>query len=112
MKAPGMTPSPIPETSAVDSVVPSACADALGSSGWQPIESAPDETPVWLCENGTIWIGERVFDGDGWLWGNTYMAVYQHPDGTWASSDNDVDDNYQPTHWQPLPAPPSAQEKP
>ena len=83
------------------------------ASGWQPIETAPDETPVWLTDaSGNIWIGERGYDGDCWMWGNTYMAVYQRTDGTWASSDNEWDDDYQPTHWQPLPAPLSAQEQP
>lgn len=76
------------------------------ASGWRPIETAPNETPVWLTDaSGSIWIGERGYDSDGWLWGNTYMAVYQRTDGTWASSSNEWDDDYQPTHWQPLPAP-------
>lgn len=78
------------------------------SEAWLPIESAPDETPVWLLSAaGDIWIGERNFNGDGWLWGNCYMTVYLRGDGTWGSSDCQEDDDYQPTHWMPLPAPPA-----
>jgi hypothetical protein len=71
---------------------------------WQPIETAPQERPVWLVsKDGGIWIGEHCYEGDGWLWGNCYMAVYQRGDGSWASSDCQVDDDYQPTHWMELP---------
>lgn len=77
-------------------------------AGWLPIETAPDATPVWLVsEGGNIWIGERCWDGDGWMWGNCYLSIYQRADHTWASSDCEVDDDYQPVKWIPLPPPPA-----
>ncbi len=88
------------------------CA-AQDSHGWQPIETAPDETPVWLCDaSGAVWIGEYAYDGNGWYWTNTYMAVYYRQDGTWASSSADWDDDYQPTRWMPLPTAPNQEVKP
>ncbi len=89
-----------------DNLVP--CSQAEPPEGWLPIETAPDETPVWLVsEGGNIWIGERCWDGDGWMWGNCYLSIYQRADHTWASSDCEVDDDYQPVKWMPLPPPPA-----
>jgi hypothetical protein len=83
-----------------------AQASTAPSDGWRPIETAPKETPVWLVsKDGSIWIGEHCYEGDGWLWGNCYMSVYQRADDSWGRSDCNVDDDYQPTHWMPLPAP-------
>ena len=87
-----------------------ALRGAQKESGWLPIETAPDETPVWLVDaEGAVWIGERAYVGEdgGWLWGNCYMAVYQRGDCSWASSSNEIDDDYQPIAWQPLPSPPT-----
>ena len=77
---------------------------------WQPIETAPDETPVWLADaDGYVWIGERRYDSDGWLWGNCYMRAYLNTERQWQSMDNEVDDDYQPVLWMHLPsAPPRA----
>ncbi len=51
--------------------------------------------------------GARVDDGDGWLWG------IQHSSGGGVRLDRDAgwngveaDDDYQVTHWQPLPSAP------
>lgn len=73
--------------------------------GWRDIATAPDETPIWLADaDGFVWIGERCFEGDGWLWGNCYLSVYPKVDKTWGSSDCQIDDDYQPIYWQPLPS--------
>lgn len=72
-------------------------------------ERLPDfYTPVWLYEpERGVWIGERADDADGWLWGNCYGSEFwSEESGSWWASDNEVDDDYQPTHWHPLPAPP------
>ncbi|MGS0941595.1 DUF551 domain-containing protein [Pseudomonas luteola] len=64
--------------------------------------------PVWLYEPGcTPWIGWRGEDGEFWLWGNCYGSGYEYQAGEWISVDLIIDDDYQPTHWQPLPDPPS-----
>lgn len=83
--------------------------ESLAVAGWQAVTvSLPDmDEPVWLYEAGRgMWIGARGDVGDDeWLWGNTYGSHYW--DGErWKCSDNEVDDDYQPTHWRPLPLPP------
>lgn len=77
-------------------------------SGWISVtEELPDfDVPVWLWEPGRgAWIGERADDADGWLWGNCYGSEYWHEG--WKSGENMADDDYQPTRWQSLPAPPA-----
>lgn len=85
------------------------------ASGWVPVsERLPElDVPVWLWEPGRgAWIGERGDVGDGWLWGNCYGSEYWNTaNERWATSSNEADDDYQPTHWQPLPAPPSPEEE-
>lgn len=62
-------------------------ADLLAATQWRPIETAPkDGTHVLAFHNGPIWTV--------W-WSDTQM---------WHDS-NDYD--YRPTHWMPLPNPPS-----
>ena len=58
--------------------------------------------PVWLYPQGII--GSREDGGEeGWLWSNAYGDVW------WSSKDQawkcggEADDDYQPTHWMPLP---------
>lgn len=62
---------------------------------WQPIETAPKETPV------LIWNGEWVLIGE--QWGDT----------PWSEWGNEADalNGRQPTHWMPLPDPPEARQK-
>jgi hypothetical protein len=73
---------------------------------WQPIETAPKDEFVWLYEEGRgVWIGRFDYVGDGCLWGNSYGSVYLRKD-QWLG-DNEIDDDYKPTRWMPLPAPPS-----
>jgi hypothetical protein len=79
---------------------------------WQPIETAPNETPVWLWDGSNIFIGERVFadDDDGWLWGRVaWNPWYDTAAREWKSDDTEVDADYRPTHWTPLPPPPAEQ---
>lgn len=65
------------------------------AEGWRPIESAPRDQPV-IVTNGES-VGEASYheSDNGWWW-----AGY-HP--------TDASDGYvwQPTHWRPLPAPPT-----
>ena len=63
---------------------------------WRPIETAPRDRDV-LVTNDTA-VGEARYheDHDGWWWANTHPTDYV---------DGKV---WQPTHWQPLPAPPGS----
>jgi hypothetical protein len=49
----------------------------------------------------------RVDGGDGWMWAvaNGYFSTLSEVDAY------EVDDDYQFSHWQPLPSPPSPSEK-
>lgn len=70
---------------------------------WQPIETAP--------RDGTGILG-------GWFRG---VFNKEHPwrhqgvtfwrDGEWVNPDEEERSFYEPTHWQPLPAPPSDEPK-
>ena len=57
-----------------------------------------------VSHGGTLGVYSRVDDGEGWLW---YRQTWQ-----WNLADAsgfDCDDDYQLTHWMPLPkAPPAA----
>jgi hypothetical protein len=69
----------------------------------------PDlDTPVWLRMPENIMIlGERGSSTDGWMWSACY-GVYFNSDGEWDACESDASDEHEPTHWQPLPAPPTA----
>ena len=67
---------------------------------------------VWLYENGNIYIGCRSdVDNEGWLWCKTYDAAefrralkkYGTGYGTGWDMAPEFDDDYKPSHWQPLP---------
>jgi hypothetical protein len=76
-------------------------------SEWKKCEDElpPFDLPVWIhLPGGQIIIGERSNSTDGWLWGNCYGNAYFH-DGAWVSNECEIDDDYEPTHWQPLPQP-------
>ena len=73
----------------------------------------PLDSPVWLHEPGRgIWIGARADMGDGWLWGNPYGSHFYAEStsgkGTWRFAENQVDEDYRPTSWAPLPTAPCA----
>ena len=83
-------------------------APAPGRDGWIAVgERLPEmDVPVWLYEGGTLYIGARGDGEDGWLWGKCYSIPYARHDGSFDMSDCEQDDDYQPTHWQPLPPAP------
>lgn len=64
--------------------------------GWQPIETAPKTGEEIWAFNGEQW---RMI----WISGDAY-ALWVHADDL--LSDVEPEPN-QPTHWMPLPAPPS-----
>lgn len=76
----------------------------------------PDENvPVWCCSDSLHpFIGGYVYvDNEGYAWTNCYRSFYFH-DGKWKADDFEWDDQYDVTHWQPLPTPPTqpaAQER-
>ena len=65
---------------------------------WQPIETAPkDGTDILCYERGHPKIPED----------NGFMAVAHWSNGTWSE---DVSGWVEPTHWMPLPEPPTGEE--
>lgn len=81
-------------------------------SGWQPIDTAPrDETEIILRKGDRVtagaWIewskSEAVFNDRG-----DYMGQEEYDSGAhWASWDGGFCEDDEPTHWMPLPAPPT-----
>lgn len=73
-------------------------------------ERTPDEgVPVWLWDGKKVWIGAHEYCNDdpgGWLFGMGYGPNYSTFYARWELDSNDWDDDYQPTHWMPLPDPP------
>lgn len=50
-------------------------------------------------------VGERGSSTDGWAWAACY-GFYFNLEGKWDANEIDASDDLEPTHWQPLPAPP------
>jgi len=95
-------------------VVPNARQELaeLRVEGWVAVSDSlpPLEEPVWLYFSGHApFIGCRTDDVDGWLWANCYDDCYFDA-GKWKTGTAEVDDDYQPTHWQRLPLPPRGEE--
>ncbi len=88
-----------------------AILQALREREWMPIENGlpPIDQPVWMrLEHGSIIVGARGEDSDGWLWGNCYGSQYfDTRTNAWNAGDCEADDDYTVTHWQPLPAAPT-----
>ena len=78
------------------------------SFGWIACSSRmPDlGDVVWLWQPDLgPYIGSREdTDGDGWLWGKAYDNAWWN--GTQWKAEVYQEDDYQPTHWMPLPRPP------
>jgi hypothetical protein len=81
---------------------------------WMPVVAALPgmDMPVWLyAPDRGIWVGARSDLGEGWMWGNTYGSHYYAETsggvGVWRCHDNEVDEDYQPTMWMPLPVAPT-----
>ena len=66
----------------------------------------PLDLPVWVYEDGYCYIACRAYEDDGWLWAKCYTLPYLDKDGRWQTVDAEIDDDYLPTLWQPLPEPP------
>lgn len=81
------------------------------SEGWISVNDRLPafHVPVWLCEEGRMFIGARCDESDGWLWGHCYDSQYLD-NGVWRSDCIEADDDYQPTHWMALPSPPPSQK--
>ncbi|WP_199884981.1 DUF551 domain-containing protein [Pseudomonas bohemica] len=63
------------------------------------------DTPVWIrTADDLIVIAERGSSTDGWMWSVCYGHFFA--DGKWDAVDGDASDEYEPTHWMPLPVPP------
>jgi len=89
-----------------------ALAAPQSADGWIACsERMPDEDePVWLCEGEHVWIGTRAYD-DGWCFTKCYAVPYW-TGLVWEDPDAEWDDDYRPTHWRPLPTPPSVAHRP
>lgn len=77
-------------------------------SEWISVDTGlpPLDVPVWLVtNNGGIFIGCRSDDAGGWLWGNCYGDFWLDSNNKWRTDTCETDD-YNVTHWMPLPAPP------
>lgn len=83
--------------------------DAKEAGGWQPIESAPkDGEAVLLYKPDERRVGEYIIAGYFGEWpgdGECWIACAGKPLG-YFSEWQQAPQGY-PTHWQPLPAPPS-----
>lgn len=74
-------------------------ANQLSSSGWQPIEAAPNGTALLV----SAWMfGEQ--DGQRFVCCGTFREDH----GVWMGDDGE--ELWEPTHWMPLPAPPQPTE--
>lgn len=68
---------------------------------WQPIETAPEMTFILIYENGRYHTAKyELTDADGYF--DKPMMLWGFVDG-WL----DVNTDFKPTHWMPLPEPPN-----
>lgn len=80
---------------------------------WQPVtdETAPEPGRiVWLWDGAKVWIGAREHWDGVLVYTNTYGNIW-HNGQCW-DGDCEFDDDYQPTHWLPLPDLPSPNHPP
>jgi hypothetical protein len=89
------------------------CISSCGGgfvSDWISVDKRlPDiARPVWIMlDDGSAIIGGRGLGADGdWFWCNAYGSQYLDKLGNWCCTNLALDDEYLPTHWQPLPEPP------
>lgn len=92
-----------------------ACKATATITSWLPnqdgwvsvdIQLPPEDVPVWLHGPRHTWIGCRTHVvGEGWFWAECGQPWIK--DGKWVADVADVDD-YEATHWMPLPTLPLA----
>jgi hypothetical protein len=76
-------------------------------SEWTAVsDRLPDfDVPVFIWPQAGVFL--RSNDTEGWLWANCYDTWwYDDKKNEWAAWDAECDDDYEPTHWMPLPEPP------
>lgn len=86
----------------------SGSSPATGSAAWRPITEHEPQCGeiVWLWDGVSIWIGGRdMVDGEYWLWGKCYGLPWF--DGVKWEGEPEMDDDYLPKHYMPLPLPPT-----
>lgn len=84
----------------------------MSNNGWMPIESAPKNEPVLVSFNGqqfVAWLQDDATDP----WHDEEEAP-SDLNGLWCVTDNKLGPfalrGGKPTHWQPLPAPPTGED--
>ncbi len=87
--------------------------DRLGIAGWQPIETAPKDGSAFLAygvhTGSPTDAAKGVVAGDHW-WGIILWDIWREMRGTedrWCFSKDGKPTWSAPTHWMPLPDPPS-----
>lgn len=81
---------------------------SAGTDRWVSvdIQLPPEDVPVWLHGPRHTWIGCRTYVvGEGWFWAECGQPWVE--DGNWTADVADFDD-YEATHWRPLPTLPTA----
>ena len=79
----------------------------IDADAWIPVsERLPElDEVVLVSSNGALSVMARDDGGEGWCWVRQAWAWnLADPEGL------ELDDDYQPTHWRPLPAPPAASQ--
>jgi hypothetical protein len=82
---------------------------------WQPIDSVPHDETVILANFDAM----CLLTGAPHVWTATYVTKWQTLDGDTADSDEmwcecsyaATNDNGEPTHWMPLPPPPTQENE-
>lgn len=84
---------------------------------WQPIETAPkDGTEIILVRGNRVtcgtWFDEREICASEYHANGTYLGNYETGEvvpGQWMSWDGGFTDEAPPTHWMPMPTPPTVE---
>jgi hypothetical protein len=80
-----------------------SCPPGSGE-GWQPIETAPEETPVLVLRSSGPDIGELRWERPGYEDSFLAFKYWAHPQDYWID-----EDDISVTHWMPFPTPPKEQ---
>jgi len=82
-----------------------ALTDSVALDGWQPIETAPRDGTEILIAIGSDYIGSAFYADDD---SDPYPWKFFDRNGIKPLANGIRDDRMGPTHWMPLPAPPSS----